>query len=344
MRCESPFALLLLLLTPLLLERGAFRRLVSVKFSSLIPRPSPLAIRFATISGTLPSMTSRIKVRELVLNVLRAGAFILLVIALARPQLGRTFITSEASGHDLMLTLDISGSMRAVDFAMNNERVTRLEALKFVMKKFIDERQGDRFGLIVFGDQAYTQCPLTLDGKVLKEFVDSLEVGMAGQGTGIGDALALSLKRIRDIPADSKAIILVTDGKNNSGTLSPEQAAELAQKLQIKVHTIGIGGAGPAPFYEKTIFGTTTLVNRNMEYDEKTLKMIAEKTGGQYFNAKDTEALARVYTEIDKLEERIDTTSEYVEYSERFFPFLMLGCLLLLSYELLSSTLLLKVP
>jgi Ca-activated chloride channel family protein len=199
-------------------------------------------------------------------------------------------------------------------------------------------------GIVVFGNEAFTQCPLTLDHRVLKEFVDSLEVGMAGQATAIGEGLAIALKRIRDIPAKSKVVVLVTDGKSNAGNVTPEQAAEIARELGIKVHVVGIGGNEPAPFPVRSAFGGTRLVMRELEYDAATLKMIAEKTGGRYFNAKDLSALQQVYAEIDQLEERHEAASEYVEYSERFLPLVALGLTLFLLSELLSATVLLKVP
>ncbi len=334
MRFDSPIALLLLLFVPLFFRRVRGR--AAGKSDSIAFSP-PISVH------SLPAST-RSKLREPLLSVLGAASYCLLVLALARPQTGTEFTEVEASGRDIILSLDISGSMQALDFMLDGKRVDRLTALKAVVKKFIESRQGDRMGITVFGDHAFTQSPLTLDTIALKSYVDALEIGMSGKGTAIGDGIAIALKQIERIDSDSKVIILVTDGKSNSGKLQPAEAAKLASKLKVKVHTIGIGGEGYAPFPTETFFGRTAVVNRKLEFDEKTLRMIAEVTGGEYFYAKDTERLEQVYEEIDKLEERKEKTLEYVEYEERFMPFLILGMLLFFSEHLLTATVLLRVP
>ena len=275
---------------------------------------------------------------------LKTLSAILLVLALARPQSGTRFIETESSARDIMLVLDTSGSMLAMDFFLEGQRSNRLEALKDVVKKFIKGRPQDRIGLIVFGDHAFTQCPLTRDHKLLAEFIDATEVGIAGQGTAIGDALGIALKRLRALEADSKVIVLVTDGRKNAGTLSPKEAANLAKNLGVKIHTIGVGGKGTAPMPVRSVFGGTRLQARQMDFDEKTLKIIAAITGGQYFLAKNTEGLENVYSAIDALEERKEKMHEYIEHEERFFPFLLAGIFLYLLSRALDASLLHRIP
>lgn len=280
----------------------------------------------------------KVRFSNQLLAMLRLTAWCFLVIALARPQRIETTEEVEMSGRDIMLTLDISGSMQAMDFLIDNQRVDRLAALKNVIRKFIDDRPGDRFGLVVFGDKVFVQCPLTIDQKAVAQFVDALEIGMAGPGTAIGDALAVSLKRVRNIPEHSKVIVLVTDGKNNSGSVQPSEGAELAKSLGVKVHVIGIGGSEAAPFPAKDLFGVTRLVSRRMEYDEETLKMIAAVTGGVYFNAKNTDQLSDVYSQIDELERRSTKTYQNSQVEELFFIPLLIGASCLFASEILRAT------
>ena len=199
-------------------------------------------------------------------------------------------------------------------------------------------------GLIVFGSDVFTQCPLTLDQSVLSDFIDGLEIGMAGDGTALGDAIAVSLKKIKDIQADSKVLILMTDGMQTAGNLDPVESAKIAKELNIKIHTIGIGGNGRAPFKTKDPFGREVIEYADVPLDEKTLKTVAETTGGKYFRAANTESFAEVYQEIDKLEQREEKTLEYIEYEEHFMPFALAGFALFVVYELLAATVLLKVP
>ena len=332
-RFESPSAFFLLVLLPAIVAY--------VKYTSTEKEP---AIVFADISQIrkLPK-TFRGKIRTPLLLWIRALAFIAIVIALARPQTGFSFQEADASGKDILLTLDLSGSMQAMDFFIDNRRVNRLQALQHVVSAFIDKRQGDRMGLVVFGDESFTQSPLTLDHEVLKQFVSALEIGMAGQGTAIGDALAVSLNRMKDIKADSKVILLVTDGKNNSGSLNPKEVAELANRLKIKIHVIGIGSSEPAPFPVSGIFGTQ-LIEREMDYDEETLKIISSTTGGLYFNARDTESLLKIYQDIDSLESRKESAFQQVLYDEEYVTFLLFALVLLLLTEILSATVLIEVP
>lgn len=334
MRFESPYFLLLLLLTPMFLGMLSRR---ARKVESSISFVSPLPLK--KLAGT-----GRARWAEPLLRALRTATFVLIVIALARPQLGLSFREIEASGRDILLVLDLSGSMQAMDFIIDGERVSRLDALKHVVKRFIDDRQGDRLGLIVFGNQVFTQCPLTLDHGVLKSFVDRLEIGMAGEGTALGDVIALATKQIRNIESKSRVIVLVTDGKNTAGSLSPLQTSEVAGKLGVTIHVVGIGGNEAAPFPVKGFLGQTRLVNIQMEYDEETLRTIARFTHGQYFNAKDTAGLEQIYREIDKLEERLEKSYEYVEYEERYPPLVIVALILIVTAVLLRVFVFVKIP
>ena len=340
MRFDAPIALVLLLLAPLLLEASIRRRLLSS--IGLRQAGSAPAV---TVSLPLPlaklGTTFRSRWRPAILSSILIGSYVLLVVALARPQTGTFFAESLSSGRDLMIALDVSGSMEALDFKLDGENVTRLKALQSVTKKFIEQRKGDRMGLIVFGSDVFTQCPLTLDQSVLSDFIDGLEIGMAGDGTALGDAIAVSLKKIKDIQADSKVLILMTDGMQTAGNLDPVESAKIAKELNIKIHTIGIGGNGRAPFKTKDPFGREVIEYADVPLDEKTLKTVAETTGGQYFRAANTESFAEVYQEIDKLEQREEKTLEYIEYEEHFMPFALAGFALFVVYELLAATVLL---
>ena len=339
-----PLAFLLFILAPLMLEHPLRERFFLLLGRKRRDQSSRL-LRFASAGslGSLPR-SARLRIRPYLLSLLRIVAFLLFVLALARPQTGTRFTEIETSGRDIMLTLDISGSMQALDFTLNGEHVDRLVALKHVVEDFIDKRVGDRMGLVIFGTHAYTQCPLTRDRGVLKQFVKSLEIGMAGETTAIGSALAISLKRIKDIPAQSKVILLVTDGRNNTGELNPAQAARIAKERGIKVYAVGIGGNKPVPFPAVDWFGRRTIGYQNLELDEKTLKDIAEITGGRYYNAQNTEELKMVYDEIDKLEERVEKAFEFVDYQEHFLPFLAAGFVLFLVCELLAASVFLAIP
>ena len=174
--------------------------------------------------------------------------------------------------------------------------------------------------------------------------MDRLEIGLAGEDTAIGTALAIALKQIKDIDSKSKVVVLVTDGKNNAGAITPKEAARVAAQLGVKVHTIGIGGSGEAPFPVRNLFGGVSLTNQRVEYDERTLKEIAGTTGGQYFNAKDLSGLTKVYTEISNLEERVAKSYDYVHYDEKFFPFLLCGIVGLLLAAVLRATVFQLIP
>ena len=229
---------------------------------------------------------------------LAIAAWCLLVIAGTRPQWLGDPIEQSVSGRDLMLAVDLSGSMEEQDFVIGNQRVNRLTATKQVAGQFIERRTGDRLGLILFGTQAYLQTPLTFDRTTLLTLLNEAVTRLAGESTAIGDAIGLAVKRLREHPADSRVLILMTDGANTAGEVSPLKAAELAAENQLKIYTIGIGAD---ELIVRDFFGNRR-VNPSRDLDEDTLTAIAEKTGGRYFRARDTEALEQIYQILDQLE------------------------------------------
>jgi Ca-activated chloride channel family protein len=232
------------------------------------------------------------------LRWLPALALVLLVLGLARPRIPHASTQVEGEGIDIMLALDISGSMRALDFQPQD----RLGVAKQVIRDFIDARPQDRIGLVVFAAKAFTQCPLTLDRSVLDGFLDEVQVGLIDDGTAIGLGLATAVGRLKHSQAASKVVILLTDGLNNVPTLDPETAAELAEAMGVRVYTIGVGREGYAPYpVDDPVFGRRI---RRIEthIDEALLRRIADRTGGQMFRAEDPEALAQIFATIDRLE------------------------------------------
>jgi len=234
--------------------------------------------------------------------LLLSSIWLLLVIASARPVWLGEEIILPAEGRDLMLAVDVSGSMRQNDMKIQNELVDRLSIVKLVLKDFIARRTGDRMGLILFGSNAYLQTPLTFDQSTLTQFLLESEIGIAGDKTAIGDAIGLAIKRLHDRPADSRVLILLTDGSNTAGAVEPLQAAKLAKEKDLKIYTVGIGAdhAESPGLFGSSFFSQS--YNPSADLDESTLKEIAELTGGQYFRAKDTQSLVRIYTMLDQLE------------------------------------------
>ena len=271
--------------------------------------------------------------------VLRLLGLALLIVALARPQSSSSWQDVTTEGIDIVMSLDISGSMQAEDFKPN-----RLEASKKVASRFIDNRPTDRIGLVVFAGQSFTQCPLTTDHSVIKNLFDGIKMGMLEDGTAIGMGLATATKRLKDSEAKSKVVILLTDGDNNSGSIAPETAAEIAQKFNIRVYTIGVGTKGMAPFPFTDPFGRKRYQDMEVKINEPLLKEIADKTGGKYFRATDNETLEAVYAEIDQLEKsKIDVT-EYRKKKEEFLPWALIGFLLVFLDVALRSTYLRSIP
>ena len=329
-RFADPWLLILLLAVPLMV----FYELKKMGSSR---------IRFSSLETLKALKPARSLAWRKVLLILRCAAMSLLIMALARPQSGTTSTEIITEGVDIMLCLDTSGSMNALDFQLENKRVNRLQVVKKVVDEFIRGRQNDRIGMVVFAEEAFTQCPLTLDYGVLLSFLDRLEIGMAGDTTAIGSALATCVKRLKDLKSKSKVIILLTDGRNNTGTISPATAADIAKTHGIKVYTIGAGTEGEAPFLVDSLFGKH-YVYQKVDLDEETLKEIAQKTGGRYFRATNTEALKTIYQQIDKMEKTEAKVKEYMEYDELFKYFLIPALCLILLEILLANTRFMKIP
>jgi Ca-activated chloride channel family protein len=270
------------------------------------------------------------------LYVLRLLAVILLIIALARPQTSLSRQDISVEGIDLILALDVSGSMLAMDF-----KPDRLEAAKDLAIEFIDGRPNDRIGLVIFSGETFTQCPLTTDHAVLKNLFRDIRSGMIDDGTALGDGLATAVNRLRGSKAVSKVIILLTDGVNNMGSLDPRSAAEIAKLYGIRIYTIGVGTMGQAPYPVQTPFGMQTQM-MEVKIDEALLMEVAKGTDGKYFRATNNEKLRSIYQEIDKMEKsKIDVT-EFRKKKEEFFPlvllaFIFIGLEMLLRYMYLKN-------
>ncbi len=273
-----------------------------------------------------------------VLFALEVLAIALLVVALARPQSSNSWQTYTSEGIDIVLALDISGSMLARDFTPD-----RLEAAKQVGTKFILERPQDKIGLVVFAGESFTQCPLTTDQAVLVNLLGEVKSGMIEDGTALGLGLANAVNRLKDSQAKSKVIILLTDGVNNRGAIAPATAAELAKAYGIRVYTIGVGTYGEAPYPVETPFGVQ-LQNVPVEIDEDILQQIANLTGGKYFRATDNNKLQQIYSEIDQLEKSKIEVKHFSKKNEQYFIFGLLGMCLLIAQALLRYTLLRKIP
>ena len=273
-----------------------------------------------------------------VLFALKVLAIVFLVTALARPQSSNSWQTYTSEGLDIVLGLDISTSILARDFSPD-----RLEAAKEVATKFILERPQDRIGLVVFAGESFTQCPLTTDQAVLVNLLREVQSGMIEDGTAIGLGLANAVNRLKDSPAKSKVVILLTDGVNNRGAIAPVTAAELAKTYGIRVYTIGVGTYGEAPYPVPSPFGVQ-LQNMRVEIDEDVLRQIATVTGGQYFRATDNSKLEQIYKEIDQLEKSKMEVKHFSKKQEQYFWFGLIGVLLLVGEALLRYTLLRKIP
>lgn len=338
-RFATPMALLLLIPVLAIGIYLALKRRHAVQYSSV------------KLLRDLP-VTMAQRVRRLLpwINLL---GLVLITVALARPQLGKEETRIRTEGIAVEMCVDKSGSMQALDFTLDNQQVNRLDTVKSVFREFVaggDEFSGrpdDLIGLISFGGFATAVCPLTLDHGALLEVLSTVKIPEPiydsnhriineqlleeEMATAIGDALALGVARLKDAESKSKVIVLLSDGENTAGIISPEEAIDAAVEFGIKVYSIGVGSTGLAPFPVEDRFGRTVLAPQQVKLDEATLKSIAEKTGGQYFNAKDTETLKQVYAEIDKLEKTEIEGRLYTEYRETFvYPMLAgLSCVLL---------------
>jgi Ca-activated chloride channel family protein len=245
---------------------------------------------------------------------------------------------------DIELVVDISGSMRALDFEIQGERVDRLAVAKDVLNEFVEGRIGDRIGLIVFSRLPYTQCPLTLDYGAVLSLLERAQIGMIEDGTAIGSAIGSAVMRLRDSDAKSRIVILLTDGRNNAGKVSPDTAANLAKELGIKIYTVGVGKRGPVPYPATDVFGRTVLTRALLPIDDESLTRIAQTTGGRYWRATDTDALRQIYAEIDKLEKTEATVEKYAEYHELFAYFVLPGFGLLVVGSVLRNTRFARIP
>lgn len=341
-----------LVLIPLVCFWGYWRQRASAK-------PSVL---FSNIRGLESPPVSVWDYIRWVLPWMEGLSLCLLVIALARPQMGRVETRIYGQGIAIELILDISGSMEALDFELEGQPVNRLDAVKSVVKSFVQGqsdkglagRAADQIGLVAFGGYADSRCPLTLDHKALLTIVDDLQVPSVirdsrGQvinqkaleeelATAIGDGLALGVDQLKNSKAKSRIAVLLTDGDNNAGVVDPREAAKLAKQLGVKVYTIGIGRDGVVPLPRYDAFGGTMLVQARLNFDEKLLKEIAAETGGSYFNASDTSGLADVYRKIDELEKSELEESQYARYRELYSSFLLPGLSLLGLVHLLRHT------
>ena len=297
--------------------------------------PAP-ALVFSTIS-LVSFLAERRKARPgRLLAALRLVALALLILAFARPQLGNTTTETLASGIDILLAVDVSGSMEALDFTLQGKPANRLDVVKSVIRQFVDQRPNDRIGLLAFSGRPYMVSPLTLDHDWLLLRLDSLSIGMVEDGTAIGSAIGVGVNRLQDPKAKSRILILLTDGMNNAGAVPPLVAAEAAETLGIKVYTIGAGTKGEAPMPVADPFGRKRLMRVKVDIDDETLGKVAAMTGAHYFRATDTQSLEKVYGEINSMETTTRTIKKFEHYRE-LFPWLVGAALIFLGLELLGS-------
>ena len=307
------YFLLLLLIIPVAAWKYFFRK----KMQAALTVPTVISVEKIR-------KTWRVRIRWIPICLLIL-AYISLIVALARPQSSFRLSDVEVEGVDIVLALDISGSMKAMDFRPN-----RLEACKKVAEDFILGRPTDRIGLVVYAGEAYTQCPVTSDHNTLLGLLKKVKFDIIEDGTAIGDGLGTAINRLRESEAKSKIIILLSDGVNNRGYIDPYSAAEIAKNMNVKVYTIGAGTNGQAPY--PTPYGTQMM---NTEIDERLLQDIAQQTGGKYFRATNNDKLKAVYEEIDKMEKTILNETIYENKADAFFPFLCIGVILFIIYLLL---------
>ena len=327
-RFEDPLAFGLLLLLPVLIV--VHRRWRTRRWA---------ALRFSAVEAARGTGLGRNRWVTRIPGILRFLALVAIITALARPQTGVTSESVLTQGIDIVMAMDVSSSMLAEDMEPN-----RLEAAKEVAAEFAQGRQNDRIGLVAFAGEAYTQAPLTLDYGVIGGLLGELDVGMIEDGTAVGMGLATAVKRLQASDAESKVIVLLTDGRSNRGEIGPMTAAQMAQALDMRVYTIGAGTRGTARVPVNDPLGGRRYVNMRVDLDEPTLQEMAELTGGRYFRATDRESLEAVYAEIDALETTEIQVDNFTRYGERFPPLLAAGLLLLLLEIGLGQTVLRKLP
>ena len=327
-RFEAPWMLGLLLLVP-----------IGLLFRRRFERDRSGAIRYSAVDAVVASGEGLGRWAHRVPGTLRVLALVALLLAFARPQTGITSENVQTEGIDIVLVLDISSSMLAEDLEPN-----RLGAAKAVAADFVSGRRNDRIGLVGFAGQAFTQAPLTLDYSVVTTLLGELQIGMIEDGTAVGMGLATAVKRLQASDAESKVVILLTDGRSNRGEIGPVTAAQMAQALGVRVYTIGAGSRGTARVPVNDPIRGRFMTNMRVDIDEQSLQQIAELTGGRYFRATDNESLAAIYGEIDELERTQIEVENFTQYTERFPLPLGLGLLLILSEIGLSQTVLRRLP
>lgn len=295
------------------------------------------ALSVTTLRGRAPR-TLRYYLRHVPI-VLRLTAIALLIVALARPveEHSQREVTSE--GIDIVLAMDISSSMLAQDFQPD-----RLTAAKQIASEFVGERHGDRLAVVAFAGESFTQCPLTTDQSTVQTLLARLRSGVIDDGTAIGNGLATAINRLRESSAKSKVVVLLTDGVNNRGQVSPLMASEIAKDMGIKVYTIGVGRKGQAPYPAMDMFGNQTVVMADVEIDEKLLGQIADQTGGKYFRAENNNALAEIYDEINQLERSEVQVVEHLLYEELFLEWLIWALIVLAAEFALNYIILNRLP
>ena len=274
----------------------------------------------------------------------RVTVLLLLILALARPQQGLEATKITAEGIDIVLAVDVSTSMLAEDFTLHGRRTNRLDVVKDVVSTFVEHRPNDRIGLVIFAGRPYTFCPLTLDHGWLMTQLDRVRIGMVEDGTAIGSGIATGLNRLRHSNAKSRIMVLLTDGVNNAGTMTPDAAAQLAKALQVKIYAVGAGTKGAAPFPMKDAFGQTVYQPIQIDVDDAGLTRIAELTGGRYFRATDTESLKKIYEQIDQMEKTVIEQPRFFLYKEWYAWWLVPALILLLIEVVLASTWLRVLP
>jgi len=298
------------------------------------------AIKYSDLKIVKRAVRSNRQKYRVILLVLRILAVAFFIVSFARPRSGTEYKEVTSEGIDIILTLDVSSSMQAEDFKPNN----RLFVAKEEIKKFIGHRINDRIGLVVFAKYSYTQCPLTTDYDVLMNFIDLVDFGIIEDGTAIGMAIANAVNRLRESESKSKIIVLLTDGDNNAGEIDPITAANLAKAMDIKIYTIGAGKSGNTMYpYQDPLFGKR-YVYQPTKIDEKTLKTIAENTGGKYFRARSGKELEEIYNLIDNLEKTEIKIASHVQYKELFSYFTYSGLIIFILELLLAHTVFKKLP
>ena len=331
-RFAAPYFLLLLALIPAAVWYGLRRMPVAALADSGMGRAS----------RPIPA-SPMLRVNQL-MPLLFYAALALMIVALARPQWGTRRMVVNTSGINIILAVDLSESMAALDFKQDDTIINRLDAVKRVVREFIKQRSGDRIGMVVFGSEAYTQLPLTRDYNTIITMLEHLKIGSAGRSTAIGDAIGISLKRLKDIKSKSNIIILLTDGRSNSGEFEPRTTAAIAKQQGVKIYTIGVGSRGRAPFLiNDPIFGQR-YIYQQVDIDETTLKSIADETGGLYFRAQDLQGLEKIYTTINRMEKTDVKVKTFADYNELYRYLLLPAFGLLALWVVLTHTRFLRVP